>query len=290
MSLMKTLAKVAIGMAVAKGVGSVMKGAQAQPGARNPGNGGLFGGTHSPNAQAQGTGLEDLMGSILGGGQASGGAAQQGGGLGSLLEQLGGGGMGGRPTGAQQGGSLGDLLGSLTGGQRGGAAAGGAGDALGGLLGGLMGKMQQNTNSQQGSFGEVFSSSFDQNPTPQMQPTADQEAAAALMLSAMIQAAKSDGKFDQAEQEKLMAQLGEIDREERDFVQAEMRKPVDVDGLARAVPRGMEGQVYAMSILGIDLDNQNEAQYLHQLATKMGISQAEVNNIHDQMGVPPLYS
>ena len=45
-----------------------------------------------------------------------------------------------------------------------------------------------------------------------------------------------------------------------------------------------------MSILGIDLDNQNEAQYLHSLATEMGIDQATSNAIHAKLGVPQLYS
>jgi len=78
MSLMGTLAKVAIGVAVAKGVGGMMKGAagQAQPRTGNAGNGGLFGGAHSPSGGQSRTGLEDMMGDLLGGGSrgAQGGA------------------------------------------------------------------------------------------------------------------------------------------------------------------------------------------------------------------------
>ena len=124
---------------------------------------------------------------------------------------------------------------------------------------------------------------------PARQPTADQEAAAGLMLTAMLQAAKADGRFDRDEQAKLMEKLGDVSREERDFVNATLQKPVDIDGLARAVPRGMEPQVYMMSVLGIDLDSQEEAQYLHNLAKAMGIDKANVNHIHDRMGVPRIY-
>lgn len=269
MSLVKTLAKVAIGMAVAKGVSGVMKGGASR--SQSAGTGGLFGGRHSPQSQG-GSGLEDMMGSILGGG--SGGAA--GGGLGGLLEQLGGG-AGAQTT--RAGGGLQDMLGGLAG------AAG-----AGGLLGGLAGKLGQRPQSDNAGFGQVLNSAFDQTPEPEIEPSASQEAAAALMLSAMIQAAKSDGKLDAAEQQKLMERLGDIDPDERAFVQAEMQKPVDVDALAAEVPRGMETQVYAMSVLGIDLDHQQEAQYLHQLAGKLGIGQQDVNAIHDQLGVPALYA
>lgn len=73
-------------------------------------------------------GMEDLLGSLLGGG----GGAQ--GGLGDLLGGLMGG--GGQPAAGQ--GDMGDLLGGLMGGSGGSAGAAGAG-GLGALLGGLMG-------------------------------------------------------------------------------------------------------------------------------------------------------
>ena len=283
MSLMKTLAKVAIGVAIAKGVSKMAQGGAAQAGQTS--DDGLFRGRHSPgqtDAQA-GTPLEGMMDSILGGGQqqergSSGKAAP--GGLGGLLEQLGG--SAGPSGGARSsGGGLEDLLGGLAGG------AGGAG-GLGGLLGGLAGALQGGQQAE-GSFGEVLNSQFDSTPEPARQPTADQEAAAGLMLTAMLQAAKADGRFDRDEQAKLMERLGDVSREERDFVNATLQKPVDIDGLARAVPRGMEPQVYMMSVLGIDLDSQEEAQYLHNLAKAMGIDKANVNHIHDRMGVPRIY-
>lgn len=94
-----------------------------------------------PDKKGQGDrGMEDLLGSLLGGG--GGGGAD----LGSLLGGLMGGG------GAQQGGGADDMagmLGSLLGG--GGAQQGGAGGLLGGLLGGLMGG--GGGNAGQMSFG-----------------------------------------------------------------------------------------------------------------------------------------
>lgn len=277
MSLMKTLAKVAIGVAVAKGASHMMRGgagggaggglggllggltqAGMTPGA---GAGSPFGGANSPGAG----GLQDMLGGLMGGAQGGGG------GLGNLLEQLGGA-QGG-------GGGLQNVLGGL---------AGSAG--AGGLLGGLAGAMQQRPADNAANFGDVLNSSFDQTPEPAIEPSADQEAAAGLMLAAMIQAAKSDGTFDQSEQEKLMGQLGEVDAEEAAFVKAEMAKPVDVDALVRQTPQGMGPQIYAMSLLAIDLDSQPEAQYLHQLAQGYGLDAHAVNDIHAKLGVPSLYT
>ena len=47
---------------------------------------------------------------------------------------------------------------------------------------------------------------------------------------------------------------------------------------------------YGTPAVVIDLDNRNEATYLHQLATALGIDQRHVNAIHAQLGAPALYS
>ncbi len=286
MSLMKTLAKVAIGVAVAKGASSMMKSRSgAQTAGADAGLGGLLGGL-AGGAQGGGAGLQDMLGGLMGGAQGGAGAAglqdmlgglmggAQGGtgGLGGLLENLGGAGG--------AGGGLQDMLGGL---------AGSAG--AGGLLGALGGAVAQRPESNNASFGEVLNSAFDQTPQEAIEPSADQEAAAALMLRAMIQAAKSDGKLDDGEQEKLMGQLGgDIDDGEAAFLRTEMQRPVDVNALVADVPRGMGPQVYAMSLLAIDLDSQTEAQYLHSLAQGLGMDATSVNEVHAQLGVPSLYT
>jgi len=282
MSLMKTLAKVAVGVAVAKGAKSMM----GRGGGAGGGLGGLLGGLAGGTGAAGGSspfgganspagGLQDMLGGLLGGGggASTAGAGGMPGGLGGLLEQLGGAGGGGA------GGGLGGLLGGLAG------AAG-----AGGLLGGATGAVQKRPQSNDHDFGAVLNSQFDATPEPAIEPSQDQEAAAGLMLAAMIQAAKSDGQFDEAEKAKLLDQLGDVDQEEAAFVQAQLQAPVDVEALVRETPKGLEGQMYAMSLLGIDLDTQQEAQYLHKLAQGYGMQPAQVNDIHKQMGVPSLYT
>lgn len=289
MSLMKTLAKVAIGVAVAKGASAMMKknGSSASAGSAG-GLGGLLGGLTGGSAGGAGSSagsLQDMLGGLMGGGAGAsgglggllnqlGGSSGASGGLGGLLNQLGG--AGGSSA---SGGGLGGLLGGL-------AGAAGAGGLMAGLGGSTSGKPER----EEADFGAVLNSQFDANPTPAIQPSQDQEVLAALMIAAMIQAAKSDGTFDQAEREKLLSHLGDVDAEEAAFVNARMDAPVDVDGLVAQTPEGMEAQVYAMSLLAIDLDTQDEAQYLHQLAKGYGMKPAAVNEIHEQMGVPSLYT
>jgi uncharacterized membrane protein YebE (DUF533 family) len=105
----------------------------------------------------------------------------------------------------------------------------------------------------------------------------------------MINAAKSDGHVDQAEQDKIVGKLGNVTQDEVDFVREEMASPLDVDAFARSIPRGQAEQVYAVSLLAIDLDSNPEAQYLHQLAQATGISPEVCNQIHQRAGAPPLY-
>lgn len=299
MSMLGTLAKVAIGVAIAKGASSVLKGA-GTAGGGSAGGGSVFGDTFSPQGQSRGqtqggTGLEDMLSDAFSGGPKSrqrgaaqaGTATSNGGGLGELLESLSRGSAGGAQTQAPSGG-LDDLLQGLGGGQ-----AGGLGDLLGGLLGGAAGGATAGSGRGDsrpgGSFGDLLNDALSGRREPQTPPTAHQDAAAALMLKAMIQAAKADGKIDQNEQQKLMGNLGEVSAQERAFVNAELQAPIDLNGLVRQVPRGLEQQVYAMSLMAIDLDSRNEAQYLDALAKGLKIDPQTANAIHRQMGVPALY-
>lgn len=293
MSLVSTLAKVAIGIAVAKGVSHITRnglpGTQKTADRGTVGRGTPYGGQKSGAAPG---GLADMMGDLLGGktaGAARGTGAGQpaGGGLGGLLEQLAGGQTQTgtrRPTRTQrvpgQNGGLGDLLGGLTGAKTG--QSGGIGDLLGGLLGGAA------TGGGIGGLGSLLTDAMAGKATAP--PSAEQEVAAALMLKAMVQAAKSDNKLDGDEKQKLMEAVGDASPQEIKFINDLLAQPVDIEGLAADVPEGLEAQVYLMSLMAIDLDAKAEAQYLHDLATALGMPQDMVNELHDQAGAQRLYS
>lgn len=284
MSMMKSLARVAAGVMLAKGIGAMMKsqqggGATGRSTAQRGTGGGLLNDLLANNTSGSAGGsVSDMLGQVLGGarrgGSRYGGAGTAGaqGGLGGLLDSLG----GGRPGGAQ-GGGLGDLLGGLLGG----AAAGGA-------AGGLARKDAQERNDA--SFGELFNDAISTGNEPEVAPTPEQNAVAGLMLKAMIQAAKSDGKIDEAEKQRLLGHLGDdLDEDERQFIREQMAAPVDPEALAREVPQGLEPQVYLMSLMAIDFDNQREAEYLHGLAQALKIEPQTVNAIHEKVGVTQLY-
>lgn len=303
MSLMKSLARVAAGVMLAKGVGSMMR--TAQQGQRTASTrttgGGILGDLMNGMGGAQGRtastggGLGDILGQVLGGGQPRGAGTGRpyggpnstgaSGGLGGILDQLTGGGA--ARTGSA-GGGLGGLLGGLAGGAAGGAAAGSLGGLLGGLLNGPAQRGAQRSNDA--SFGEVFNDALSRQDEPEVAPTAEQNAVAGLMLRAMIQAAKADGKIDEAEKERLLGQLGDLDDDDRAFIREQMAAPVDAQALAREVPKGLETQVYMMSLMAIDFDNRTEAEYLNSLAQAMGIDKQMANQIHQHVGVQNLYA
>ena len=112
---------------------------------------------------------------------------------------------------------------------------------------------------------------------------------AMILLRAMINAAKADGKLDQGEQKKIMEQLHATDRETLDFLQREFSAPLDLNGFIRSVPIGMEQQVYTMSLIAIDLDTGTEADYLVQLSRGLRIPDDAREQIHQRLGAPSVY-
>lgn len=206
-----------------------------------------------------------LLGSLLGGG----GQQQQqqsGGGLSGILSGVLGGG-GGQQQQASQGGGIGGLLGSVMGG-------GGGGGGIGGLLGSVMG----------GGGGEQ----------QQVQVAPEQRAAAndqaTLLIRAMVNAAKSDGRIDEAEQKNILEKVGtDVSQAEIDFLQKEFSAPLDVAGFARSIPKGLEQQIYAVSLTSIELDTQNEAQYLGQLAQGLNLDPQLCNQIHEHLDAPKIF-
>jgi uncharacterized membrane protein YebE (DUF533 family) len=281
---MGTLAKVAIGMAVAKGVSGLAKGS-----GRSAGSGG--------------GGLGDLLGQLGGAAGSASPRSSDGGGLGDLLGQLGGGAAGSQKP---SGGGLGDLLGQLTGGGASTSARGGTGlenimggvfknapqsggvGGLGGMLDSLSGGSSR-AGTGAGGIGDMLNQSFDRFGEPEAAPTPEQDETAGVMLKAMLQAAKSDGRIDASEKQALTKNLGDISPKEMAFVNEVMEAPVDPMALAREVPSGAEAQTYMMSLIACDLDSDAEAQYLNSFAVALGLEEQQVNQIHAQMGEPPLY-
>ena len=260
-NLLRTLAKVAVGVAAAKGIGNMM----SQKAAASEGSVGGPGAAQANTAGAQ-PGLGDPLNTVLGGkGQADRG-------VGGLLEQL---------AAAAAGASAGSSPG---------ATAPASGGGLDTLIRGLADAVSTSKAGAGGSSADALNRSFQKLGEPKVAPTPQQDAAAGLMLRAMLQAAKCDGRIDEGEKKKLIEALGDASPDEMAFVNRELSSPVDVQGLVKQVPKGAEKQIYAVSVMAIDLDRQKEAEYLGELASALGLGPSEVNAMHARFGIPTLYS
>jgi uncharacterized membrane protein YebE (DUF533 family) len=108
-----------------------------------------------------------------------------------------------------------------------------------------------------------------------------------LVLKAMINAAKADGQIDDAERQRILGQLEEAgaDAEAREFVQAEMRRLFDADGLPEVPNPQTAVEVYAASVLAIEVDTPAERDYLRRLAQGLGLEERTVQRLHATLGV-----
>lgn len=217
---------------------------------------GLFGG-----GAADVGGLARMAAGMLGGGQTgSGGMAA--GGIGALAERLLGGGGGRRNA---MGGGLMALLGSLA-------------------VSALQGMNRPRAEHDGANL-----------PLGLREPQTRAEAAeldhnALLVLRAMLNAAKADGQMDPAEIKRITGKLEEAgaDSEARHFILDEMGKPADLDALLREIRNPEVGaQIYAASLLAIEVDTPAEQAYLQRLAQGAGLDDAAVARLHQMLGVEP---
>ncbi|HOU50304.1 MAG: tellurite resistance TerB family protein [Smithella sp.] len=234
-------------------------------------------------APSSGGGIGDLLSSVLGGGQKSG-AAGTGGGIGDLLSNV----LGdaGKAVGGNKNlaiGGLGALVGSILGG--GGKSAGGA---IGGGLMALLGALAFNALKGAGQ-------SKPQIPAGLLEPETEDEQkmlnqSSELVLRAMINATKADGRVDQNEINRIMGKFDEIgvDAEGKKYLMDELQKPMETERLiaeAQGQPE-LAAQMYAASLLAIEVDTEKEKEYLNQLATGLGLNPPVVASIHNSVGLP----
>jgi len=248
-----------------------------------------------------GGGLEEMLGNLLGGGagagqgqirsQAAGRAGGQGGGLGDMLGSLLGGGSGGGASTAKMGG-IGALAGALLGGG-GGAVKGALGGGAMALLGTLAVSALKNWSGGQAQGQAAAAPAAPAAQAPQISRAEIEQMTsprtAELCLEAMIAAAKADGSITNDEMQRIVGKLeeGGISEEERQFVVRKMSEPQDVEALAAAVPnREVGAQVYAASLMAIDVDTQAERDHLARLAAGIGLDRQAVARLHQMVGAP----
>jgi uncharacterized membrane protein YebE (DUF533 family) len=190
-------------------------------------------------------------------------------------------------------GGLGALAGAVLGGMRGSPARGALGGAALAVLGQIaMSALQKGMGGTAGT-GQPGLAEASAPGTAGYQPAAARDmtddSQAELLLRAMISAAKADGQIDGAEMSKIMGKLDEAgaDQEAKDFVLAEMRGPLDLDGLAAAAHGAPDvaAAVYAASVMAIRVDTAAERTYLDQLAARLGLAPSVRASLDASLGV-----
>lgn len=230
--------------------------------------------------QGGGGGIEGMLSAMLGGGRGG-----SGGGIGDMLSGMLG--SAGEAVGGNQNlavGGLGALVGAILGG--GGKSLGGAvGGGVMALLASMAFKALQGSGEQKA-----------QVPVGLLEPqTASEqqelEQNSELILKAMINAAKADGQIDQNEMNRIAGKLKEagIDEEGQRYVNDLMQQPSETDQLIAAVqgqPQ-LAAQIYAASLLAIEVDTQAERDYLNHLASGMGLPAQVARRIEEMAGLRP---
>ena len=264
-------------------------------------------------AEASGGGgsLGDLFSSLgkMAGGSTSGNTQEAGGGgsLGDLLGSLGkmaSGSQSGNadPQGGQQtgaGGALGDLLSNLGNnkaalgglGALAGALLGGGGKSVGGAVGGgalaMLASMAMSALKNSGQAPSRPPSALVEPQTPEDELALENDAE--IIVKAMISAAKADGKIDNAEIQKIIGKLDDdgLTQEEKDFFISEANKPLNLDGIIASAGNKPEvaAQIYAASLLAIDVNTAAEQRYMQQLATGLRLHPQVVAHIERTLGI-----
>lgn len=191
--------------------------------------------------------------------------------------------------GAVAAGGLGALLGSILGGggkSAKGALGGGALALLGAIALRALRGSQQQIRPEELNTSERLAAGLSEASTPQEEQQI--AAIADLTVKAMINAAKADGRIDEDEMQKVVGELQAdgISDAEREYVMAEIRKPLNTAELVAAVPnQQVAAQMYTASLLAIEVDTAAEKAYLQSLARDLNLDARVVQQIHSTLGV-----
>ena len=115
--------------------------------------------------------------------------------------------------------------------------------------------------------------------SPQMHDTE-----ASLIIRAVVQMAQADGVIDDHERAALAELLAQDAPQNKRILWAALSDPLDPKSLGQDTPPHARKEVYATALLLGDPENQPELLFLTQLAAGLGLSQHEVDTLHDTLG------
>ena len=180
--------------------------------------------------------------------------------------------------GALVGGALGLVLGNRKARKFGGKVA-----VYGGLaaLGVMAYKAYGDWKKQQDGGGATAAA-----PSPSALPAPDAEAHSQAILKALIAAAKADGHVDERERQVIEGEFSRLDAdaEVRQWLQAELQKPLDPAEVARAATTPeLASEMYLASLLAADEQNFMERAYLDELARQLKLDDGLKTKLEQQL-------
>ena len=194
-----------------------------------------------------------------------------------------------------QAAGLGAVLGSVLGG--GGRSVSGA--IKGGALAMLAGVAYKAlTNAGQGATGAPTAGELPQFTGGEVplgmrapQNPAEEQAiqhTSELVIKGMMNVAKADGQVSADEIQRVVGKLkaAGMEGDAEAWIMAELRKPLDLDAFIAEIPnQEVAAQVYAASLLAVEVDTPQEKAYLTDFAKKAGIDGAVAQDIQKTVGV-----
>ncbi|WP_295443850.1 tellurite resistance TerB family protein [uncultured Thiodictyon sp.] len=190
-----------------------------------------------------------------------------------------------------QAAGLGAVLGSLLGGGSSSVAGAVKGGAFALLAGVAYKALTSGGQAAPGGSAPAFSGGALPVGMTAAQTPADHQVldtTAELVIKGMINAAKADGEVSADEIAHILGKLKEagMTAETEAWIFKELSQPLDLSAFAAAIPnQEVAAQVYAASLLAIEVDTPQEQAYLEDLARLTGLDAAVVQNIQQTLGV-----
>jgi uncharacterized membrane protein YebE (DUF533 family) len=110
---------------------------------------------------------------------------------------------------------------------------------------------------------------------------------AAHLIRSMIAAANADAVIDADERAGILERAMEagLDAKTQQFLMGELRAPASLDQIAAATRPELRLETYAAALIAISVDSDAERDYLQRLAAALGLGEADVQLVRQQLGV-----
>ena len=121
---------------------------------------------------------------------------------------------------------------------------------------------------------------------PKESDVAANEALGLTLVRAMIAVARADGRLDAQESQAIFQKIQslELDSDSQSLLVEEMRHPVDMDAIVNsATSPEIAAEIYAASLLAVDVDTAAEKGYLAMLAARLRLPSDLVTELERQV-------